>query len=200
MEKYLQQWPDGTHIEPALLDMAQARRKAGLLEESWEAYVALEQKASTPAHLNAARRGVLDTSIALERWDVALTAASRLLESSTLAGAERAAVIDGRAAAEAALDMTEAAEADWAELAATPSELYGAKSAYLLAQSRMDRGDIAGARATVEKLIEANPPHAYWLARGFILLSDINRPKATTLKLTNISALSKQIIPATSPT
>lgn len=175
MEKYLQQWPDGTHIEPALLDMAQARRKAGLLEESWEAYVALEQKASTPAHLNAARRGVLDTSIALERWDVALTAASRLLESSTLAGAERAAVIDGRAAAEAALDMTEAAEADWAELAATPSELYGAKSAYLLAQSRMDRGDIAGARATVEKLIEANPPHAYWLARGFILLSDINR-------------------------
>lgn len=175
MEKYLQQWPDGTHIEPALLDMAQARRKAGLLEESWEAYVALEQKASTPAHLNAARRGVLDTSIALERWDVALTAASRLLESSTLAGAERAAVIDGRAAAEAVLDMTEAAEADWAELAATPSELYGAKSAYLLAQSRMDRGDIAGARATVEKLIEANPPHAYWLARGFILLSDINR-------------------------
>ena len=39
----------------------------------------------------------------------------------------------------------------------------------------MDRGDIAGARATVEKLIGANPPHACWLARGFILLSDINR-------------------------
>ncbi len=175
MEKYVGQWPDGAHVEQALLDLANARRKAGDLETAWDSYVALEQKASTPARLNAARQGVLDTSVALERWDVALTAASRLLESSTLAGAERAAVLDGRAAAEAALEMTEAAEADWTELASAPAELYGAKAAYLLAQSRMDRGDVAGARAQVEKLIEANPPHAYWLARGFILLSDINR-------------------------
>lgn len=175
MEKYLDQWPDGTHIEQALADMAAARRKAGDMEGAWDLFVALEQKAATPARLNAARQGVLDTSVALERWDVALTAASRLLESSTLAGAERAAVLDGRAAAEAALDMTAAAEADWAELAASPAELYGAKAAYLLAQSRMDSGDLVGARANVEKLIEANPPHAYWLARGFILLSDINR-------------------------
>lgn len=175
MEKYLNQWPDGTHVEAALQGMADARSAAGLFEQAWDSYVALEQKASTPAHLNAARRGVLDTSLALERWDVALTAASRLLESSTLAGTDRAAVIDGRAAAEAALEMTEAAEADWTELAATPAELYGAKASYLLAQSHMDRNDVAGARLQVEKLIEANPPHAYWLARGFILLSDINR-------------------------
>ena len=175
MEKYLDQWPDGAHAEAALLNMADARRKSGDLEAAWDSYVALEQKASTPARLNAARRGVLETSIALERWDVALTASSRLLESSTLAGTERAAVIDGRAAAEAALDMTAEAEADWAELAANPTEFYGAKAAYLLAQSHMDREDVAGARAEVEKLIDANPPHAYWLARGFILLSDINR-------------------------
>ena len=175
MAKYLDQWPDGAHVEAALLGMADARRRSGELEEAWNSYVTLEQKASTPARLNAARQGVLETSVALERWDVALTAASRLLESSTLAGAERAAVLDGRAAAEAALEMTAAAEADWTELAATPAELYGAKASYLLAQSRMDRGDVAGARVQVESLIDANPPHAYWLARGFILLSDINR-------------------------
>ncbi len=30
-------------------------------------------------------------------------------------------------------------------------------------------------RATADALINANPPHAYWLARGFIVLSDALR-------------------------
>ena len=34
----------------------------------------------------------------------------------------------------------------------------------------------------MNKLIEANPPHDYWLARGFILLSDLLRRKGDTFE------------------
>ena len=31
----------------------------------------------------------------------------------------------------------------------------------------------------MNRLIDANPPHDYWLARGFILLSDVLRRKGS---------------------
>ena len=34
----------------------------------------------------------------------------------------------------------------------------------------------------MNRLIDANPPHDYWLARGFILLSDLLRRKGDTFE------------------
>ena len=48
-------------------------------------------------------------------------------------------------------------------------------SAVALGQSLYDAGELKAARETIDALIDANPPHSYWLARGFILYSDILR-------------------------
>ena len=50
---------------------------------------------------------------------------------------------------------------------------YGAESDYLLAQLLFDSGDAAGAEKVVMDFIKEGTPHMYWLARSFILLSDI---------------------------
>ncbi|WP_373809670.1 tetratricopeptide repeat protein, partial [Porphyromonas loveana] len=38
----------------------------------------------------------------------------------------------------------------------------------------------AGAKAILEKFIAKSTPHQYWLARGFILLSDVYRKEGDT--------------------
>ena len=51
--------------------------------------------------------------------------------------------------------------------------MYGAEAKYLLAQQLYDKGDYAAAEKEVLDYIEQSTPHAYWLARSFILLSDV---------------------------
>ena len=65
------------------------------------------------------------------------------------------------------------ATADLQVLAKDTRTLYGAEAKYLLAQQLYDQGDYAAAEKEVLDYIEQSTPHAYWLARSFILLSDV---------------------------
>ena len=49
----------------------------------------------------------------------------------------------------------------------------GAESKYLYGQYLYNQNAYKLAEAEVMDLIQKNTPHQYWLARGFILLSDI---------------------------
>ncbi len=49
----------------------------------------------------------------------------------------------------------------------------GAEALYLLAQRKFDNGDIAGAKELTLSMMQQGTPHAYWMARSVILLSDI---------------------------
>ena len=51
------------------------------------------------------------------------------------------------------------------------------KSLYYLGQYYLDNGDQKRAREYTDRLIDSNTPHSYWLARGYILMSDIYRAK-----------------------
>ena len=55
-------------------------------------------------------------------------------------------------------------------------------SLYRTAQACYDSNDLKGARVAAERLIDSDTPHNYWLARGFILISDINRAEGNTFE------------------
>lgn len=63
--------------------------------------------------------------------------------------------------------------ADLSALAKDTRNVYGAEAKYLLAQLYFDEGQADKAEKEVLDYIEVSTPHAYWLARSFILLSDI---------------------------
>lgn len=51
--------------------------------------------------------------------------------------------------------------------------LYGAEAKYLVALQWYNAGNYASAEKEILNFIDQSTPHAYWLARSFILLSDV---------------------------
>lgn len=168
-------YPHADVSEDALIIRAEAELAQGRGAASLESYRRLEQSASSPRRLQQARLGVMRTALMLDENATALEAADRLLSSSAenLTGLQE--ISYDRALALSRLGRNDEAEAAWALLAASPEEEYGARAAVSLAESQLRSGNAEKARATADALINANPPHAYWLARGFIVLSDALR-------------------------
>ena len=62
---------------------------------------------------------------------------------------------------------------DLSVLSRDTRNVYGAEAKYLLAQLYFDAGQTDKAEKEVLDYIEVSTPHAYWLARSFVLLSDV---------------------------
>lgn len=169
----VEKYPDSSLAENALAIKATAEHSLGRGGDALRSWTALESRASSPQSLNAARTGIMRVARDLSDYPRVLAAADALLASSTLGSEERNEAQFSRAVA---LDLTgKPAEArrQWAEMASNTDDLYGAKSAFYLAESYNEAGERDKARRQVEALIDSATPHTYWLARAFILLSDI---------------------------
>ena len=58
-------------------------------------------------------------------------------------------------------------------LAKDTRNIYGAEAKYKVAQIYFDAGQTEQAEKEVLDYIEVSTPHTYWLARSFVLLSDV---------------------------
>ena len=178
----VEKYPDSRLAEPALAVKAQAEHSLGRGGDALRTWSQLEGRASSPQTLNAARVGIMRVARDLGDQQRVIQAADALLASSTLGSEERNEAQFSRALA---LDLTgHSAQARdiWMSLASNTDDLYGAKSSYYLAQSYFDDKALADAQAQVEQLIDSATPHTYWLARGFILLSDIYAAQGKTFE------------------
>jgi len=168
-------YPHSDVAEDALALRADTEYSTGRTEAAAHTYRRLEQQASGSVSLTAALLGIIRTGRDLGDNEAVIAAADRLLASSTGGNSYASEVRYSRAASYAATGRTADARDEWSKLAATPADLYGSKSAVALADSYFRAGQKDKAMKTINTFIDANPPHAYWLARGFILLSDMLR-------------------------
>ncbi|MDE6643263.1 MAG: tetratricopeptide repeat protein [Muribaculaceae bacterium] len=178
----INRYPHSRVVEDAYLLKASGENALDRTRNAFETYSKLAEIGSNSAVVNAARLGVMRTSRDLGESEATLTAADQLLASSTIGANERDEILFSRAVALEQLGRSIEACATWNELSANPETLYGTKSAFYLAQHYFNDGNIAESRRVTEDLIEANPPHNYWLARAFILISDINRAEGNTFE------------------
>lgn len=177
-----QNYPDYVATQDALALMAEADEAAGEVNRAMLWWRELADKASSPGLLNKARMGVARCGIAMGDNAEALAAANALLQSSALASAQRTEASYIQGVALAAQGQDEDAREAWTQGAESLNDPYGIQCAFRLAQSLYDAGDMSAAEKWGKKIIDADTDQQYWVARAFILLSDVYARQGNAFK------------------
>lgn len=168
--------PDNENIEEALFIKAEAETDLKRLEPAMSTYTELSRRASNSENLKQANLGIMRSALGLKRYADALAAADKLMATAAPETDDYDEIGYSRGAALKGLGRAADAEKQWTEVVkATPTTVFGAQSAVAEAQSLFDRKHVKESHSKIDAFINANPPQPYWLARGFILLSDILR-------------------------
>lgn len=171
----LESYPDASAAEDALLIKAESELALGKGELALDSYRKLARKATGARNTREANLGLMRTALQLgENADV-IDAADALLATTAGTQSNISEIKYSKAMALEREGNKPLAYTIWRGLAEDPSDLFGARSAVALAESMLADGDAAGAKGVADKLINSNTPHSYWLARGFIVLSDALR-------------------------
>lgn len=178
----VEKYPDVEVAEDALAIKGNVELARGDGEQALATFRRLASKASAPRNIHTARMGIMRVSHELGKYKDVIEMADLIMASPAMTEADRPEVVYTRAYALDRSGDPDGAVKAWETIAPMTDNLYGAKSAYYLAEHYYNAGSLKKARSTVEKLIESNTPHSYWLARGYILLSDIYRKQGDTFE------------------
>lgn len=176
-EQALASGPDAAYAETMLSMSGEIYLADNDLERAEAAYERLSRKATTPDGQRVAGLGLL--RIARDKGDNGRVRelAGGLLKAGGLTADEAAEVRFARAsAAYDEGDKQQAAE-DYRALSENPRLLYGAMAAVRLAEIDYEAGRYDSAEKVLNALAGSGTPHQYWLARGFILLSDVYKAR-----------------------
>lgn len=159
--------------ENALARKAEIEYLTKEYEAALESFKRLQSIAEGKENREAAKLGAMRCAQFLGRQNDALTAANELLKETKLSPEVQTEARYIRAKAYIGLKEESKALADLKELAKDTRTVQGAESKYLLAKVYFDGKELDKAEKELMNFIENGTPHAYWLARGFILLADV---------------------------
>ena len=168
----------GKSLSPEELDgmvLAAARRgyDAGKLEQAITYYKQLREQTQTEDMRLVATVGEMRCAYGLKRYDDAVRAASDLIADSKVGPEEKSEAMFVRAESYYVTGKPAEAVADWQTLSADSRTEYGAQANVRLAEYAFNTNQYKAAEDLLVKFIDSGTPHAYWLARGFILLADV---------------------------
>ena len=141
--------------------------------EALKSFRELKNIAQSRENREAAKLGIMRCSQYTGNNNEALEAADELLKETNLSPEIEAEARYLRAKSYLRLGETTKAQGDLTALSKDTRTEYGAEAKYQLAQLFYDNKDIPRAEKELLDFIDKGTPHLYWLARGFILLSDI---------------------------
>jgi tetratricopeptide (TPR) repeat protein len=159
--------------EDALIRLSTICYNNGEYEEALPLYERLQNTAENKTARETGAIGLVRTASRLGKTNQVVTSANLLMKTSS---ADLNLLTEAqyyRAKAYLTLGEKSYAEQDLKELSKDTRTVFGAEAKYLLAQFYFDNKQSAKAKETVQDYIKQGTPHAYWLARSFILMSDI---------------------------
>lgn len=168
----LLQYPDNPFSEEVLIMRAEVQFNKAQLADALASYKMLKEKATNAERRLLAETGMLRTAYLLKNDMETIQAATALLAEAKLSPELANEALYYRAKAYLNQKGDKAAMTDLQTLAKDTRNLYGAEAKYLVAQQLYNAGKYADAEKELLDFIDQSTPHAYWLARGFILLSD----------------------------
>lgn len=166
-------YPGNKYAEKALSMNATIAYDSKDYQKSLELYKRLADCTTSQENRLQAQLGALRSAVSLKSHPEIISTASALLAQNKLTPEIRNEALYCRAKALLQENKNQEAIADLKQLSADTRNIYGAESKYLIAQLHFDMGETAEAEKEVLDYIETSTPHAYWLARSFVLLSDV---------------------------
>lgn len=166
-------FPENKFSEEAMTMSAELSYKAGDYSDAMQLFEAIAQKTANADKRLMAQVNLLRCAYTLKNSAKILEVVPELLKNNSIGSEE---IIEARyARVKAYYWINDAVKAipDLIELAKDTRNEKGAESKYLLAQLYYDNQRMEDAEKVVLDYIETSTPYPYWLARSFILLSDI---------------------------
>jgi len=151
-------------------------------EAALEAYIRLEETADQPGIILDAVNGQMQCNYALKRYGLAIQSAQKLLALDKLTQnlATEAHIIIARSSYE--LGNKELARKEFEETLKLSKNEMGAEAKFMLTQLEFENGKYDDCEKSVFSLSENFASYDYWVARGFLLLSDVYIKKGNTFQ------------------
>ncbi len=172
LEKVME-FPDNKFSEQAMVMSSEILFDKRNFERALTVYKQLKERASTSNRRLLAQTGILRSAYLMNDDKEVINASTSLLSESKLTPELQNEARYYRAKAYLNQKAVVSAIKDLQELAKDTRNLYGAEAKYLIAQLYFDEGETLKAEKEILDYIDKSTPHAYWLARSFILLSDV---------------------------
>ena len=169
----LLEYPNNPFAEEALILRAEVQFNQQNTAEALASYKMLKEKATNVERRQLAETGILRCAFLLRDDVETIHAATDLLVEPKLSPELRNEALYYRAKAYTNQKAGKKAMDDYRELAKDTRNPYGAEAKYQVAQGLYDAKEYAAAEKELLNYIEQSTPHAYWLARSFVLLSDV---------------------------
>ncbi|MDE7125161.1 MAG: tetratricopeptide repeat protein, partial [Muribaculaceae bacterium] len=173
--RLIEEYPDSPGAEDGLAIKAEIMFGRGNIDEAYSAYSQLLRRTSSPVKLDVARMGMIRVARELKHWADIPENADVLLKSSILGDLQKNEAAFYKAEACEHLGNEAEAIKGYQALSANTDDVFGARASVALGELYLSTGNAKMAKKTAEKLVNSSSPHSYWVARGFILLSDANR-------------------------
>ncbi len=165
--------PESEFAEAALTRCSNILYDKEQYAQAAETFSRLENIATTNETRQEARLGALRSYTYTENYEEVVSIADRLLTSTKLLPEVQQEIIYCRAIAYTELGELERAKNDYILLAEDTRTIYGAEATFRIVEYLYNNNKIDEAEKVATAFIERGTPHAYWLARNFITLSDI---------------------------
>ena len=167
------EFPDNKYSEDAMALSSEMYYKAGSYREAMNLYKQLIAKTSNNERRQACRMNLLRSAYNLKEGAEVMAVAEDLLAAGNLSPEWTREVYYDRAKTLIRENKANNAVADLKKLATDTRTQQGAEAKYLLAQIYFDNKKYDDCEKEVLNYIEVSTPHAYWLARSFVLLADL---------------------------
>ena len=169
----LLEYPNSPFTEEALITRSEVLFNQKKFTEALADYKLLKEKTIAADRRLFAETGMLRCAYLIKDDVETIHAATDLLTEAKLSPELKNEALYYRAKAYMNQKADKKAMDDLKELAKDTRNLYGAEAKFLVAQSLYNTKDYTVAEKELLNYIDQSTPHAYWLARSFVLLSDV---------------------------
>ncbi len=170
--EYIANQPRNIYSEQSLSVLSTIYFENKYYKKALETYQKLLVNAEQKENIVNAKKGIVECNYQLEEAGATILAVEELIkENISLVEMNKSLYYKGKSYMR--LENENAAMESFTELSQYYDNVYGAEANYILANMHFENDSLALAKEQIFSFINKGSSHQYWLAKSFILLSDI---------------------------